>query len=176
MNWEAIGVVAELVSAIAVVVRLLYLIVEVRQSRLAAESASVDLLAEGWNTINGHVIDDPEFSRIFIEGLANPDTLTAAQSDRIFMLFQSYLNHFTTVKKHYDAGHLPEDIWEYHAAGMSALANSPGGQFFTERAAITPAVREAIRSVENRKSEDYLSVLVNRRSDVWPKQTVESDS
>jgi len=176
MNWGAIGVVAELVSAIAVVITLIFLIAEVRQSRLAAESASVDLLAAGWNTLNGHVIDDPEFSHVFLEGLADPDSMTAVQQDRVFMLFQSYINHFTTIKKHYDAGHLPEDIWEYHAAGMSVLANSPGGKAACKGAAITPGVRQVFATFEKMSSEDYLSVLDERIKNASRHKAVEQGS
>jgi len=159
MNWDAIGVFAELISAMVVVATLIYLIIEVRQSRLAAESASVDLLAAGWNTLNGHVIDDPEFAHTFLEGLADPETMTPSQKDRFSFLFQSYINHFTTIKKSYDSGHLPADIWEYHASGMSILANSPGGKMATSQATITPAIREIFESYENKSSHDYLGVV-----------------
>ena len=118
MNWDAIGVLAELVSAIAVVVTLVFLIVELRRSRLAAESASVDLLAAGWNTLNGHVIDDPEFAHVFLEGLTDPTTMTPVQRDRFFLLFQSYINHFTTIKKHYDAGMLDYEMRDLVATDL----------------------------------------------------------
>ncbi|MGR8949565.1 MAG: hypothetical protein ACU84Q_16090 [Gammaproteobacteria bacterium] len=160
MNWDAIGVLAELVSALAVVVTLIFLIMEVRQSRIAAESASVDLLASGWNTINGHVLDDPDFAHVFIEGLADPETMTPEQRDRFIILFQSYINHFTTIKKCYDAGNLPEDLWEYHASGMSNMANSAGGKLACQSAAITPAIREVFLSYENHSDLDYLRLRV----------------
>ena len=175
MNWEAIGVFAELISALAVVVTLIFLIIEVRQSRIAAESASVDLLATGWNTINGYVLDDPEFAHVFIEGMADPDTMTPEQRDRFIILFQSYINHFTTIKKHYDAGNLPNDLWEYHASGMSNMANSAGGKLACQSAAITPAIREVFRSYEGGSELDYLKL--RDRSEHSPhSKSVETDT
>ena len=91
MNWDAIGVVAEIVSAIAVVATLVYLIIEVRQNRMVAESASVDLLAAGWNTLNAQLIVEPELTHTFFQGLNNPDSLDPAQKDRLFLIGQSYV-------------------------------------------------------------------------------------
>ena len=159
MSWDSISVLAEVVSAVAVVVTLIFLIVELRRNRLATESASVDRLSEGWNTINGHVLDDPDFAHVFFEGLADPESLTPSQRDRFILLFQSYTNHFTTVKKHYDDGTLPQEIWDYHASGMSVLANSPGGKFACAAGSITPAVRAVFESYEGEYREDYLDLL-----------------
>ena len=52
MNWDAIGAIGELVGALAVVLTLAYLALEVRRSRLIAESSAVDNLATGMNYIN----------------------------------------------------------------------------------------------------------------------------
>lgn len=42
MNWDAIGAIGELVGALAVVLTLAYLAMEVRRNRLSTESSSVE--------------------------------------------------------------------------------------------------------------------------------------
>ena len=163
MNWDAIGVLAEIISAVAVVVTLAYLIVEVRQNRKVAETASVDLLSAGWNSINNQIIAVPEFAHVMMKGFSDPDTLNQAEWDRFFILVQSYVNHFMTVKKHYEAGHLPEEEWEFHSIGISHLMNSPGGKRACNMAAITPSVRAIFEKNDRVEfSEEYFSVLRDR--------------
>ena len=61
MNWEAIGIIAESVSAFAVVVTLVFLIVELRNNRNATQSAAVDAAATGFNSMNSAIITEPGF-------------------------------------------------------------------------------------------------------------------
>ena len=174
MNWDAIGVIAELISALAVVVTLVYLIVEIRQNRLVAESASVDLLAAGWNILNNQIIADPEFAHVLFEGFANPDSLDPIQRDRFFLTVQSYVNHFMTVKKHYDAGQLPEEEWLYHSVGFSHLMNSPGGKMVAEKAAMTPSVQAVLEKYEGQTGDGYFSALDGRDSEPPPNKSSNS--
>ncbi len=63
---------------------------------------------------------------------------------------------------HYDAGHLPEELWEYHSAGISYLMNSPGGKLVCDTAAIIPSVRKVFEAYAGKSSDDHLSVLDDR--------------
>ena len=156
MNWEAIGVIAEVVAALAVVVTLAFLTIETRRNRIAIESGSLDTLAGGWNTLNALVIEDPETADIWAKGFSDPDSLTPTQRTRFFFIGQSYINHFMTVKKHYDAGTLPEEEWVMALSATARTFNSPGGKWICEKAAITPGMVDLIREYEGaqRSHED----------------------
>jgi hypothetical protein len=104
MNWEAIGVIAEVIGAFAVVFTLAFLTMETRRNRIATESAAVDALAAGWNFLNVEVMGDSELSEIWVKGFDNPESLSEAQLNRFMFMGQSYLNQFMTVKKHHDGG------------------------------------------------------------------------
>ena len=79
MDWTAIGVVAEIIGAAVVVVTLIYLAREVRQNRVAIESTAVDSLADGWNSLNTHMMDDPELAHIWTTGFPHPENLDSIQ-------------------------------------------------------------------------------------------------
>ena len=145
MNWEALGVIADIIGAVAVVATLIYLTIEIRLNRMAIESDSLDSLAAGWNSLNVHVMDDPELAEIWVKGFSDPDSLDPIQRTRFMMMGQSYINHFMTVKKHHDAGTLPESEWQVHAAGTAHAMCSPGGKWLCKNVAVTPEVLEVFR-------------------------------
>ncbi len=93
MDWQLIGVLAEVISAVAVIVTLIFLAVEVRNNRNATQSNSLDALAAGFSDINYNVIGDSEFAGIWEKGLASPETLSSQEAIRICMYMQCYINH-----------------------------------------------------------------------------------
>lgn len=156
MNWDAIGVIAEMLGATAVVVTLAFLTIETRRNRIAAESNSVDSLGAGWNALNVHVISDPDLCELWNKGFNEPETLNEVQLTRFMLMGQSYVNHFMTVKRHHDAGALPEQQWASHAAGTAQFMCSPGGRWLRENIAITPDVEDFFRSFDDRERKGKL--------------------
>ena len=51
MNWEVAGVIAEIVGAIAVVVTLMYLAIQTRQARIAAEQSAKFAVLQGSSSV-----------------------------------------------------------------------------------------------------------------------------
>jgi hypothetical protein len=98
MNWELIGAVAEVAGALAVVISLIFLRLEIRSSRRSTESASVDALAVGFNSWNAQLTSDPVFFEMFYSILSDPDSARAMDKARFLYMFQSLANHLSTVK------------------------------------------------------------------------------
>lgn len=128
MEWDAIGVIAEIAGVVTVVATLIFLAVEVRNSRNATEAVSVDALATGFNTLHAHLITDPEFAQTWFAGLANPDAVDEVTRMRIGLQLQSYLNHYGAVRRHYESGILQKEDLESYSIGVAAFMNSPGGR------------------------------------------------
>jgi len=165
MNWDAVGSIGEVLGAGAVVVTLIFLIVEMRESRKIAQAASVDSLADGWNKLNTVVMADSELTSLWFNGLNDPSALNEVQRNRFLMVSQSYVNHFMTVKKHYEAGHLPEEEWRYHSMGIAHILNSPGGKMAMKIIAITPSIREILEGYQNVDHDDgYLGIFNEKNS------------
>ena len=127
MNWEALGVIADVIGAAAVVGTLIYLALEIRLNRMAIESDSLDSLSAGWNSLNVHVMGDAELAEIWVKGFSDPDSLDPIHNTRFMMMGQSYINQFMTVKKHHEAGTLSESERQFHALGTAHATRSPGG-------------------------------------------------
>jgi hypothetical protein len=69
MNWEAIGAVAELVGALAVIVTIAFLAVQVRQNTAGSVRDAI-------NETTRIMASDPEAARIFWAGLEDRSALT----------------------------------------------------------------------------------------------------
>ena len=73
MNLDFIIGISEVTGAIAVVLTLIYQAIEVRNNRSATESASLDGLAAGFNTINAQLIGNREVEKVWLSGMAALD-------------------------------------------------------------------------------------------------------
>ena len=145
MDWQLIGVFAEVVSAVAVVVTIIFLVVEVRHNRNAAQSNSLDALTSGFSDINYNVVGDDEFAAIWEKGIASPESLSPREKIRICMYMQCYMNHYTALRKYHELGVLPDEEWEAYLAAVAGILNTVGGRWMIPRLAIAPALLKEIQ-------------------------------
>ncbi len=101
MNWEAIGTVGEVVGAIAVVVTLIYLSIQTRLSRIAAEETSEHAAQQGLNAQQEMysewrrtVLSNPEIADVLVKARSE-EALTEKEQ----ILFSAYFEElfFTAV-------------------------------------------------------------------------------
>ncbi len=118
MNWEAIGVIAELVGALAVVITLLYVAVQIRlareDSQVQGTYSSIDL----YNKSRSHIIDNPDLTELLAK--ANRDEkLTDAEDLRLgtftndlvmtcFFSYKTTLKYIPLYERSADIGYLTE--------------------------------------------------------------------
>jgi hypothetical protein len=73
MNWEAIGAIGELIAALVVVVTLIYLSVQLRQSIRATHAATFQSATDSFVAINLAIANDESLVRLF-SGQGSPET------------------------------------------------------------------------------------------------------
>lgn len=174
MTWDVVGVTAEIVGAIAVVVSLLFLALEVRRNRNAMESASVDTLVEGFNSTNALLASDPELAAIWIKGMGEPTSLTEVESMRFLATTQSYINYFSTVLKYHESGLLPEQEWLSHYHSMHHIFNSLGGKWLRDKINMAPTVFDA--PLENARVESFWHAPHSNSGEDSPNKAMETDA
>lgn len=92
MNWEAIGAIGETLGAAGVVVTLVYLAVQIRDSNRVAESASFEnKLALSISSF--HEMIEGEHGRVIMDGLLNYDELAGRDK----LVFDNVMNSWFTV-------------------------------------------------------------------------------
>jgi len=140
MNLELAAVIAEIVSAFAVVATLIFLAIELRNNRDATRSSALDSLASGFNATSAQIFSDPGLTDIWLKGMEDPEALNELERTQLVLMVQSYVNTYTSVRKYHESGALPNDEWLVYSKGMAGFMNTPGGYWLRENIAITPSV------------------------------------
>ena len=108
MNWDAIGAVAELVGAIAVVMTLLYLAVQIRQSNRLSRFQSARDVFEQINDNNRLVVENQDLRMLASK---NFDSLKNEESKQLSVFVARQLNAFTNLQTAYDQGLIDEALF-----------------------------------------------------------------
>jgi hypothetical protein len=101
MNWDAVAAIGEIVGAVAVVVTLAFLAVQIRQSQRAqrdantlARSAAIDKAFEQFAEHRRFLAADPQTMRIWMAGCAG-EVLEEIEAERFRQLAINYLVAYT---------------------------------------------------------------------------------
>jgi len=104
MNWEAVGAIAELCGAVAVVATLVYLALQVKQNTIAMKGTTNRLFQEQrWAA---------DLADTFAKFAADPDSLTQPERIRYLNWISAGLRNRQNEYFQYKQGSLDEQIWE----------------------------------------------------------------
>jgi len=135
MDWIAVGAIAEIVGAIAVVLTLAYLALQVNHATQAARRAAVAEAVSAIREANAHLADDPAAATIFRKGVDGLENLSTEEEKVQFGILT--FNLFKTCEHlHYQwvVGAMDSEVWggwEWHMKGYLMF---PGNrQWYEER-------------------------------------------
>jgi len=154
MNWEAIGAVAEILGALAVVGSLLYLAVQVRHSANATQAASRYATAQLTTDILVATTSDAELASILRRGQNDPDSLSDDEGFRFDILLYAIFDQWETMFSQLQRGAFSEEDWEkYDTTIIGMYFAQPGTQRFWETAsdAYSTSFREYVDQVSGKK-------------------------
>lgn len=130
MNWEALGAVAELLGAVAVVVSLLYVATQVRENtRQARRDASRDL-ARQISDVSLAVAANPELGELLVRGGADLMQLSTGDQARYRGLMNSI---FRSMEQQYllrREGALDDESWAAVENIILDFASLPGTRMY----------------------------------------------
>jgi hypothetical protein len=89
MSLEQAGIIAEIVSAVAIVVTLVYLSIQVKDSARASRSAAVTDATTAMQAFYQELGSNPVAAQLFLAGLTRPDTLSREDQFQYLMLMHS---------------------------------------------------------------------------------------
>jgi len=124
VNWDAIGAGAELLGAIGVVLSLIYLAAQIRQSThqttLSIQAVSTNALQQivsAAGTFNLEVARDPGLAELVVKATGGLHTLDAVERLRFWMLygaaFENHQNAFTL----HSQGFISDEHWLHVRTG-----------------------------------------------------------
>lgn len=155
MNWDAIGAVGEIAGAIAVVLSLIYLATQIRQSTRESQATSRDNVSKGISDVMMRIAADPETTELYGQGLMNPADLTDSETRRFDMLMYATFESFESAYSQWQRGVLAGEDWHKWKSTIGTYMSQPGCQSFWVRASgnFTPSFIEYVETVE--RNENY---------------------
>ena len=110
MNWEAIGAVGEILGAAGVIVSLLYLATQIRQSTKVARAATRQALSRDLQGLASDLVTGDDMARIFQAHLAGE---TVQPHEMVRLQARAYRDFHFWDNAHYQfsEGMLSEDEW-----------------------------------------------------------------
>jgi len=120
MNWEAIGAVSELVGTIAVVVSLIYVGLQIRQSTTVARSATRQSVTELMIENGKDLVADPHLADAFIRDLRG-EQLEPVDRIRLFGRAYMAMRNWENIHYQYRTGMLTEDEWRGIRLNLEAV-------------------------------------------------------
>jgi hypothetical protein len=126
MSLEDLGNIGEFVGAIAVVVSLIYLAVQIRQNTRAVRSASHQTLVSSEQAIQASISDNREVARIVVQANKDFDALDEEDRLRFLMLAGRLFSNFENIYYQYSRGLLDEDLWRPWSDSIPFFVQQPG--------------------------------------------------
>lgn len=153
MEWEAIGAIGEIVGGVVVVVSLLYLSAQLRQSNRHAEAASQAAWINGWNgTIKGWV-ENPEVITAVRNGFDRFSDLEDEQKAVFHMQMAALQNQWVLAAELRERDLMPEAVFSGATEVLASVYSTPGGrQFLNQNAPATPRGEEVLALVDSAES------------------------
>ena len=134
MNWEAVGAVSDLLAAIAVIVTLVYLAIQIRQSVAALKSTATQSAHDQTAVLYDLLASDPALAGIFARGLNAPDTLNAIETARFYALMLSVVFRLQNWYLQTRSGHIDKELFESWSKVARQISGTPGfKRFWRER-------------------------------------------
>ena len=126
MNWDALGAIAELLGAVAVLATLFYLARQIRQNRESVESASAETVLSNITAAFQNAATCPELGRIIFAGQENMSSLNDSERGQFVFWFFAYLRILEQAYHHVLAGNFDQSIWEGYSRHTQSLVQTSG--------------------------------------------------
>ena len=152
-NWDAVGAIAELIGAGAVLITLIYLVIQTRQHSRSINSMATQAIFGQFNELTIQLASDPTLAKAFEQGLSDPETLSDEDAYRFTWLSRAMMNIYLNLYDQYMNGACPKHLWLRTVQELKAnYDQSPGLKKFRET---DPGFEDVFGYVDQMSESDY---------------------
>jgi len=137
MSWQDLGSIGELVSAIAVIVSLVYLALQIRQNTNHLEHNTKATQATAFDSSITHamvarqaIFQNEDVARVYREGMADPMGLSEQDRMRFRLIMHNILWSIWNLQSQSQAGGIAAETWHAQLAILRRIAPSRGFIWF----------------------------------------------
>jgi hypothetical protein len=119
VNWEALGAAGEVVGAVAVVISLVYLALQLRTNSRTLRANGSWSAEMSWADLNDKTAHDPEYSLLVSKAASPEANLADFNESEQAQLWFSFLSVFQTTQAQYfmwKDGCLSDEVWNYRSS------------------------------------------------------------
>ena len=127
MSIMELGALGEFAGSILVLGTLVYLIVQIGQTRRSINASNFVSATLMFNPVNLAAVGDEDLFRLFMTGCNEPESLTDVEASRYHLLLRAYNNNFMSLHWMYEDGSFPAEMWEMYERNYAELLATPGG-------------------------------------------------
>jgi hypothetical protein len=133
MNWDAFGAISEFLGAVAVLLTLIYLAMQMRHSAKAVAAQTYESIMSGYNELNLARATDPELARLFNRGLMSPVEIEEKEIPQLDAFLTCFAVNYFKIYKLYEKGVIEKQEIRQYASEACWMFESVGGSVFLER-------------------------------------------
>jgi hypothetical protein len=126
MSLEDLGNIGEFVAAVAVLLSLIYLAVQIRQNTAALRTSSRQDIVSGYRD-QGRLSLEPNTARAYVEGLSRYPDMPFDERNLFGAVLGDHAVFFQSVFALHESGTLEDEIYEAYLAWFSSHLATPGG-------------------------------------------------
>ena len=126
INWEVVGAIAELIGSVAVLVTLLFVLIQLRHSSSAIRSVSLQSALGADVGILTSLVSDPELHGIYHRGIRSTDELSKEEYSRFEILLLLMLRMNDIQYQQYVNGETGAEYWDSLATTFQTQLEMPG--------------------------------------------------
>ncbi len=128
MNWDAMGAIGETISALAVIVSLVYLAIQLRSNSQTLKANAAWDAEVSWGAINTAFGEKPELA-LLIHRAAAPgaklEDFSEEEKAQIYFLVRGALQYAQAQWWLWKEGNLPDEIWNMRRKWARNYVNAP---------------------------------------------------
>ncbi len=126
LNLQDIESIADVVGAIAIVISLIYVGIQVNDSALATRSATANDTAAAMSQWYIAVGSDPEATRVLLDGMTNPESLSREQTAQFIYMFHALFLEYQTAYYVAEEGTLDIELRDFLVNTLAGVREQPG--------------------------------------------------
>lgn len=127
-NLDSLANLGEIIGALAVVVSLIYLAVQVRQNTRAQQTENFSRALDRVAAMQAALSQDPETSVVFSKGVSDPSTLTPKERMQFTWAMYELFGAFEFMFVASRSKELPDEIWQRWSSAVAWWLSFPGVQ------------------------------------------------
>lgn len=162
---QALGNLGEFVSALAVVVSLIYLAGQMKQNTTSVRAASFNSMVQNSIALLEHSFRDSEFAAFLYRAETDPSRLSPAEKVRWDAYMTAVYRHFGNLVYQYGVGALDRQMWESYERTLREHLRTPswGAWFRANQHVFSNSLQEHVAHVLAELDADKKAEAEKRR-------------